>query len=52
MFNFDNFARTAFAAVCSLVLTTVAVGATIGPVETGAAAPAVYSANMSESANG
>jgi hypothetical protein len=32
MFNLDNIVRTASAAVCSLIVTAVAIGATIGPL--------------------
>ncbi|HEY0012227.1 MAG TPA: hypothetical protein VGB79_05170 [Allosphingosinicella sp.] len=36
MFNLDHIVRTASAAVFSLMLTTIAVGAAIGPVSPGA----------------
>ena len=44
MFNLDQLARIASAAVFSVTLTTVAVGAAIGPIDPAAAAPTVYAA--------
>ena len=42
MFNYDHIVRIATGAVCSLVLTTVAIGATLAPVAGGAAAPSTF----------
>ena len=51
MTTFDHIARIAAAAVCSLMLTTVAIGATVAPVGGDAAHDATYaSAGTSESA--
>ncbi len=51
MTTFDHIARIAAAAVCSLMLTTVAIGATVAPVgDNGADMAAYASAGTSESA--
>ena len=53
MFNFDRLVRTASAAVCSLLLTTVAVGAAIGPVSPGSVpAPQLAATAAAETAHG
>ena len=53
MFRFDDFARIASAAICSLVLTTVLVGAAADAAGTSGAVSAVYaSAATSETAHG
>ena len=53
MFNFDKIAQIASAAVCSVILTTVAVGTAIGPGTAGAQPTAVYaSADAAETARG
>ena len=44
MSSFDTIARTASAAVCSLILTAVSIGAAAGPIATSGAVPAVYAA--------
>jgi hypothetical protein len=53
MFTYDHIVRIATAAVCSLILTTVAIGATLAPVQTGTTALSTYaSAGTGESAHG
>jgi len=52
MFNYDRIVRTASAALCSLILTSVAIGATIAPVSTGSTAPANYASAASGTAHG
>jgi hypothetical protein len=52
MFNFDRIVRTASAAVCSLLLTTVAIGATLAPAQADANAPGGYAAVAAENAHG
>jgi hypothetical protein len=53
MFNYDAFVRTASAAVFSLILTSVAVGATIGPVSPGSVpAPQFAASQAAETAHG
>jgi hypothetical protein len=50
---FDNFAKVATAAICSLMLTTVAVGAAVDGHAAAAAAGAAYaSADTGETGNG
>jgi hypothetical protein len=44
MFSLDAITRTASAAILALVLTTVLVGAAVGPIGGGAQAPAAYAA--------
>jgi hypothetical protein len=44
MFNLDHIVRTASAAVFSLILTGIAVGAAIGPVAPAVANPALLAA--------
>jgi hypothetical protein len=51
MFNFDNIARVATAAVGALVLSTLTVVAAAAPAET-AAAQTVYASAQSDVANG
>jgi hypothetical protein len=49
---FDNFAKVATAAICSLALTTLAVGASVDGHAAAAAAATVYaSADAGETAN-
>ena len=49
----NNFAKIASAAVCSLLLTTIAVGSAVdGHAATGAAAAVYASADSGDSANG
>jgi hypothetical protein len=54
MFSFDHLVRIASAAVCSLVLTTVAIGATLAPAGPASANPATYASAEagSETAHG
>ena len=53
MFNFDPIVRIASAAVCSVILTTVAVGAAVGPGTAGAQPTAFYAAaDAAETARG
>ncbi|HEX8644180.1 MAG TPA: hypothetical protein VF702_09735 [Allosphingosinicella sp.] len=52
MFHFDRIVRTASAAVCSLILTSVAIGATLAPAQADANSPSAFAALASESANG
>ena len=53
MFNLDHIVRTASAAVFSLILTGIAVGAAIGPVSPGAAPSALLAAAaIGETAHG
>ena len=52
MFNFDHIVRTASAAVCSLLLTTVAVGAAVTPFPAGAETAPVYASANGDSAHG
>lgn len=53
MFDFDKLLRVATAAVGALVLTTVTVGAAVGPAEAGANNPFYYAqVQISDRANG
>ena len=53
MFNLDHIVRTASAAVFSLMLTVIAVGATIGPVSASSVpAPLMAAAHSAETAHG
>jgi len=53
MFNLDHIVRTASAAVFSLILTGIAVGAAIGPVSpAGAQSALVAAAHSAETAHG
>ena len=53
MFNLDHIVRTASAAVFSLILTGIAVGAAIGPVSPASANPALLAAAQTvENAHG
>jgi hypothetical protein len=52
MFNYDRIVRTASAVVGSLILTSVAIGATIAPVSADSTAPANYASAASETAHG
>ena len=53
MFNLDHIVRTASAAVFSLILTGIAVGAAIGPVSPGGSPSALFAdAETAESAHG
>ncbi|HEX8528351.1 hypothetical protein [Allosphingosinicella sp.] len=49
MFNFNQIAQTAVAALGALMLTSVAVGAAIGPATTSGPAPTVFAAAGSPS---
>ena len=42
MFDFDQIVKIASSALGALLLTTIAVGAAVGPATAGAAAPAAY----------
>ncbi len=52
MFSFDHIVRTASAAVCSLILTAVAIGGTIGPVSPAAIGPTTLASASFETSNG
>ena len=52
MFSFEEIGKTAAAALGALLLSSIAIGAAIGPASAAGTAPSVFAAVKSEKAHG